>query len=489
MSGGARLADRRRSRRGRGDSAIGPTAHRRRDDARGQSPVHWTRRDRPDRRSAPRTPARSAISQRREGFLDLAAPDLPARARGPRRDRTAPASAAPTPTSGARSTARASASGFDAREHRVRAGPVPGRRMTGCCSWTGTPCGPRSASSTTCRRVAPGSLLIERRLVRRDRPPAARTRSAGLKLAANLTDELLILNTATTGGRPDGALDGAPAEGLPGAPPTATGMVALNWFPAGPDVLTRILNWLGFPEARLLECGARRPRSERAETSTASRCWPRVELRLPRRLRPRARGRGSRRAPGRDHCRAPFDRSPRWRRTEAPGVRGRRDDRRGASDRAGRRRAGDRRSSGASCAADSERRVDPGARAPRAPEWPRLRPPSRPRSGFAHSDHVAPLAGRCERARRLAAVGYPSASRNPSRQLAKRRGVQPSLPALAFSFDARRSSVASITAELRSTNPRAMHAGTHCGASSHRQLRRRRAAIPSPELGSSSTML
>jgi hypothetical protein len=68
----------------------------------------------------------------------------------------------------------------------------------------------------------------------------------GLKLAADLTDELLILNTATKAGEPDGALVVArenPERLL-------SGMDPLMWFPTGPQVLTRILNWLGFREVR-----------------------------------------------------------------------------------------------------------------------------------------------------------------------------------------------------------------------------------------------
>jgi hypothetical protein len=69
---------------------------------------------------------------------------------------------------------------------------------------------------------------------------------SGLKLAADLTDELLILNTATKAGQPDGAL----VVGRENPDRLLSGMDDLNWFPTGPVVLTRILNWLGFPEVR-----------------------------------------------------------------------------------------------------------------------------------------------------------------------------------------------------------------------------------------------
>jgi tRNA (mo5U34)-methyltransferase len=68
----------------------------------------------------------------------------------------------------------------------------------------------------------------------------------GLKIVADLTDEVLIVNTATKAGLPDGFL-AAEHES-----PTRlmSGTHGLAWVPTGPDVLTRILNWLGFPEVR-----------------------------------------------------------------------------------------------------------------------------------------------------------------------------------------------------------------------------------------------
>ena len=69
---------------------------------------------------------------------------------------------------------------------------------------------------------------------------------AGLKLAADQTDELLVLNTATMAGRRDGALvadEESPTKLM-------SGLYGLNWFPTGPRVLTSILRWLGFAEVR-----------------------------------------------------------------------------------------------------------------------------------------------------------------------------------------------------------------------------------------------
>ena len=66
----------------------------------------------------------------------------------------------------------------------------------------------------------------------------------GLKLAADLSKELLILNTAIRTDLRDGML--AVAE--EGTEPWMSGVYGLNWFPTGPEVLGRILRWLGFRE-------------------------------------------------------------------------------------------------------------------------------------------------------------------------------------------------------------------------------------------------
>jgi tRNA (mo5U34)-methyltransferase len=68
----------------------------------------------------------------------------------------------------------------------------------------------------------------------------------GLKIAADLTDEVLILNTATRAEHPDGLL--VPEQ--ESAARLMSGTYGLAWLPTGPRVLMRILNWLGFPEMR-----------------------------------------------------------------------------------------------------------------------------------------------------------------------------------------------------------------------------------------------
>jgi len=66
----------------------------------------------------------------------------------------------------------------------------------------------------------------------------------GLRIAADLTREILILNTATRLGLPDGLL----AVSEENREQLMSGIYGLNWFPTGPDVLRRILLWMGFRE-------------------------------------------------------------------------------------------------------------------------------------------------------------------------------------------------------------------------------------------------
>jgi tRNA (mo5U34)-methyltransferase len=69
----------------------------------------------------------------------------------------------------------------------------------------------------------------------------------GLKAAADLTKELLILDTAVRTDLPDGML----AISGESSAPLMSGVYGLNWFPTGPKVTTKVLNWMGFPETRV----------------------------------------------------------------------------------------------------------------------------------------------------------------------------------------------------------------------------------------------
>jgi SAM-dependent methyltransferase len=68
----------------------------------------------------------------------------------------------------------------------------------------------------------------------------------GLKIAADLTNELLVLNTATRAGLPDGLL----AVSDESRTHAMSGVYGLNWFPTGPKVLDRVVRWAGFSESR-----------------------------------------------------------------------------------------------------------------------------------------------------------------------------------------------------------------------------------------------
>jgi tRNA (mo5U34)-methyltransferase len=69
----------------------------------------------------------------------------------------------------------------------------------------------------------------------------------GLRVAADHTKDLLIVNTATRNGYPDGAL-------VADTEPTAALMAGVDpviWFPTGPETLKRMLAACGFRETRL----------------------------------------------------------------------------------------------------------------------------------------------------------------------------------------------------------------------------------------------
>jgi SAM-dependent methyltransferase len=70
----------------------------------------------------------------------------------------------------------------------------------------------------------------------------------GLRIAADLTRELLIFETATRSNHPDGymAVEQEPVDQV------MSGVYGLNWLPTGPQVLARILSWTGFEEVRMV---------------------------------------------------------------------------------------------------------------------------------------------------------------------------------------------------------------------------------------------
>lgn len=70
----------------------------------------------------------------------------------------------------------------------------------------------------------------------------------GLKIAADMTREVLWLNTAYASGYPDGMLKIA----FESRDLVMSGVHGLAWYPTGPRVLIQILEWLGFVESKLI---------------------------------------------------------------------------------------------------------------------------------------------------------------------------------------------------------------------------------------------
>lgn len=77
---------------------------------------------------------------------------------------------------------------------------------------------------------------------------------AGLKLAGDLTRDLLILDTDVRTDLDDGTLV-LEQESIDHP---MSGVYGLNWLPTGPMVIERILHWMGFGETRVTSWVARR---------------------------------------------------------------------------------------------------------------------------------------------------------------------------------------------------------------------------------------
>jgi SAM-dependent methyltransferase len=70
----------------------------------------------------------------------------------------------------------------------------------------------------------------------------------GLKIAADLTGEVMFFNTSTTWGESDGYLK----CGWESRERLMSGVHGLKWYATGPRVLSDILKWAGFVEQRLM---------------------------------------------------------------------------------------------------------------------------------------------------------------------------------------------------------------------------------------------
>ena len=71
---------------------------------------------------------------------------------------------------------------------------------------------------------------------------------SGLKVAADLTEEVMIFNTSTTWGQDDGYMK----SGWESKEAVMSGVHGLKWYPTGPKVCADILRWLGFEEMKLM---------------------------------------------------------------------------------------------------------------------------------------------------------------------------------------------------------------------------------------------
>ena len=69
----------------------------------------------------------------------------------------------------------------------------------------------------------------------------------GLKAAADLTREVIVVSTTTQDGYDDGLL----LVNSESTQMLRSGAYGLAWFPTGPEVLRRSLAWMGFPEMRV----------------------------------------------------------------------------------------------------------------------------------------------------------------------------------------------------------------------------------------------
>jgi len=69
-----------------------------------------------------------------------------------------------------------------------------------------------------------------------------------LKLVADLTRELIIVDTATQNDLPDGSLFAAEES----ESKLLSGAYGLSWLPTGPEALRKLFRWLGFEETRVI---------------------------------------------------------------------------------------------------------------------------------------------------------------------------------------------------------------------------------------------
>ena len=74
----------------------------------------------------------------------------------------------------------------------------------------------------------------------------------GLKIAADLTKEVMYFDTATTHVLGDEPLSGGLMASFEGTESFMSGVHTLNWYPTGPKVLRHILKWMGFVDIKVI---------------------------------------------------------------------------------------------------------------------------------------------------------------------------------------------------------------------------------------------
>ena len=74
----------------------------------------------------------------------------------------------------------------------------------------------------------------------------------GLKIAADLTRELMYIDTATVEISDSEKSSGGLIASFEGVKSPMSGVHRMNWYPTGPKVMRHLLEWLGFVETRVI---------------------------------------------------------------------------------------------------------------------------------------------------------------------------------------------------------------------------------------------
>lgn len=127
--------------------------------------------------------------------------------------------------------------GFDAREHWIRQAEFLRRHLGG----EGVAFETMPLAGLPAKGLAPFDLTLFRGIFYHLPDPVA-----GLKIAADLTSGLIVVNTASAP-RAEKAL----TLNVESATEIMSGVDGLAWLPSGPAVVQDILAWCGFPHSRV----------------------------------------------------------------------------------------------------------------------------------------------------------------------------------------------------------------------------------------------